>query len=134
MAEPHTKHSQYLEYCVLGFADGLTVPFALTAGLSSLGSSKLVVIAGLAELFSGSISMGLGAYLAAITTRQQYHAELLRETDEVKNMPHLERDEIYSILCRYGPSRQHVQPFVDALCENEEQWIQVRKTRTLRRL
>lgn len=57
---------------IIGFADGLTVPFALTAGLSSLGSSRLVVIGGLAELLSGAISMGMGAYLAALTDRQRY--------------------------------------------------------------
>lgn len=57
---------------IIGFADGLTVPFALTAGLSSLGSSRLVVIGGLAELLSGAISMGMGAYLAALTDRERY--------------------------------------------------------------
>ena len=68
----------------IGFADGLTVPFALTAGLSSLGSSKLVIVGGLAELFSGSISMGLGAYLAATTNGKN--------------------DTIETILGRYGVS------------------------------
>lgn len=125
MTERHAKHSQYLEDFVLGFADGLTVPFALTAGLSSLGSPKLVVIGGLAELFSGSISMGLGAYLAAITSRDHYEAELAREHSEVRDVPDMEKKEIYEILCSYGPTRSQVQPFVDALCENEEKWLQV---------
>lgn len=125
MSEHHAKHSQYVEDFVLGFADGLTVPFALTAGLSSLGSPKLVVIGGLAELFSGSLSMGLGAYLAAITSRDHYDAELSRERNEVRDVPDVEKKEIYDILCSYGPSRAQVQPFVDALCKNEEQWLQV---------
>ncbi|RDA86221.1 hypothetical protein CP532_3493 [Ophiocordyceps camponoti-leonardi (nom. inval.)] len=63
-----------LHHVIIGFSDGLTVPFALTAGLSSLGSSRLVVIGGLAELFSGMISMGLGAYLAAVTERNPHHS------------------------------------------------------------
>lgn len=125
MAEKHVKHSRYLEDFVLGFADGLTVPFALTAGLSSLGSSKLVVIGGLAELFSGSISMGLGAYLAAITSRQRYQAELNKERAEVREVPHIEKDEIYEIMCSYVPDRAQVKPFVEALCKDEEKWIQV---------
>lgn len=128
MTEKHAKNSKYLEDFVLGFADGLTVPFALTAGLSSLGSSKLVVIGGLAELFSGSISMGLGAYLAAITSRQHYDAELTKERNEVQEVPHIEKEEIYDILCSYGPNRTQAQPFVDALCKNEEKWIQVSPT------
>lgn len=111
---------------MLGFADGLTVPFALIAGLSSLGSPKLVVIGGLAELFSGSISMALGAYLAAITSRDHYEAELAREQNEVRDVPDVEKKEIYEILCSYGPNHSQVRPFVDALCENEQQWLQVR--------
>ncbi|KAF4592071.1 Vacuolar iron transporter [Ophiocordyceps camponoti-floridani] len=64
-----------LHHVIIGFSDGLTVPFALTAGLSSLGSTRLVVIGGLAELFSGMISMGLGAYLAAVTERDRSRQE-----------------------------------------------------------
>lgn len=71
-AEHHSTNGDMIRDITIGFADGLTVPFALTAGLSSLGSTKLVVIGGLAELFSGMISMGLGAYLAAATERQHW--------------------------------------------------------------
>lgn len=71
-AEHHSSNGDMIRDITIGFADGLTVPFALTAGLSSLGSTKLVVIGGLAELFSGMISMGLGAYLAAATERQHW--------------------------------------------------------------
>jgi len=81
------------------------VPFALTAGLSSLGNSKIVILGGLAELFAGSISMGLGAYLAASTERKHYEVEEERERREVKECPKAEEDEIYEILGRYGIAR-----------------------------
>ncbi|POR32714.1 Vacuolar iron transporter 1.1, partial [Tolypocladium paradoxum] len=67
--------SDTLRDVIIGFSDGLTVPFALTAGLSSLGSARLVIMGGLAELFSGMISMGLGAYLAAATERDHYRSQ-----------------------------------------------------------
>lgn len=81
--EHHSNNGSLIRDITIGFADGLTVPFALTAGLSSLGSTKIVVIGGLAELFSGMISMGLGAYLAAATERQHWQAEYERECWEV---------------------------------------------------
>lgn len=83
-SESHSNNNgSLIRDITIGFADGLTVPFALTAGLSSLGSTKIVVIGGLAELFSGMISMGLGAYLAAATERQHWQAEYERECWEV---------------------------------------------------
>ena len=125
MKEKHAKNHQHLHDFVLGFADGLTVPFALTVGLSGLGARKLVIIGGLAELFSGSLSMGLGAYLAAITDRQQYQTEMRRELDEVEEIPEQEMEEVYDILCSYGPDRQTAKPYVEALCKNKRQWVQV---------
>lgn len=112
----------------VGFADGLTVPFALTAGLSSLGSTKLVVIGGLAELFSGMISMGLGAYLAAATERQHWEAEYERERWEVDHCPDREREEIYEVFDKYGISRGAARGVVDELCvtgdpKREERWL-----------
>jgi hypothetical protein len=117
--EKHSNHGEIVRDVIIGFADGLTVPFALTAGLSSyvshchvwerrsqyncsLGSSHLVIIGGLAELLSGAISMGLGAYLAAVTDRDHYIAEEKRERNEVINMPEAETAEIYEILDGYG--------------------------------
>lgn len=104
------------------------MPFALTAGLSSLGSTKLVVIGGLAELFSGMISMGLGAYLAAATERQHWEAEYERERWEVDNCPEREREEIYEVLDRYGISRGAARAVVDELCvadcpKRKERWV-----------
>ena len=132
MAERHTKNSRYLHDFVLGFADGLTVPFAITTGFSSLGSQKLVIIGGLAELLSGAISMGLGAYLAAMTDRQHYQNELRREQDEVEKTPGQEKEEIYQILCAYGPGREAVRPFVEALCKDKKKWIEVCMVRATR--
>ncbi|KAL9095230.1 MAG: hypothetical protein Q9165_002486 [Trypethelium subeluteriae] len=80
---PRKKRSTLLRDTSLGLADGLTVPFALTAGLASLGSSRLVILGGLAELFSGAISMGLGAYLAAVTEQKQYEVAEERARMEV---------------------------------------------------
>lgn len=126
MAERHNRHSRYLHDFVLGFADGLTVPFALTVGFASLGSQKLVIMGGLAELLSGALSMGLGQYLAALTDRQLYENERLREQREVERIPHQEQEEIYQILCAYGPTREDAQPFVEALCQDKIKWTQVR--------
>lgn len=123
--EEHSDAGEIIRDIIIGFADGMTVPFALTAGLSSLGSSKLVVIGGLAELFSGAISMGLGAYLAAVTDRDHYFSEEKRERDEVSLKPDAEREEIHEILVKYGISREASQKVVDDLAKDEENWIQV---------
>jgi VIT1/CCC1 family predicted Fe2+/Mn2+ transporter len=90
-----------------------------------LGSARLVVIGGLAELFSGAISMGLGAYLAAVTDRDHYIAEEKRERDEVMIKPEAEKEEIYEILSGYGIGRDAVTPLVTALEGNEEEWVRV---------
>lgn len=126
-AEPGTEHPQtYESHCdysdilrdtIIGFSDGLTVPFALTAGLSSLGSAKVVIIAGLAELFSGMISMGLGAYLAAVTERDAYHSQAKRKELAVRSMPSEQRSGVYDVLEKYAVSRQAVTPLVDELAK-----------------
>jgi VIT1/CCC1 family predicted Fe2+/Mn2+ transporter len=90
-----------------------------------LGSSKLVIIGGLAELFSGAISMGLGAYLAAVTERDHYICEENREREEVNIKPDDEREEIYEIMDSYGLSREATKPLVDQLCANPDQWVRV---------
>jgi len=122
-SEQHSSHSQVVRDVIIGFADGLTVPFALTAGLSSLGDTKLVVIGGLAELFSGAISMGLGAYLAAATEKEHYDSEEARERDEVACKPDVERQEIFDILARYNISAAAARPLVDELSRDPEAWV-----------
>ncbi|KAK5992506.1 Vacuolar iron transporter 1 [Cladobotryum mycophilum] len=121
---------------IIGFSDGLTVPFALTAGLSSLGSSKIVIMGGLAELFSGMISMGLGAYLAAVTERDHYQYEeekqQLQLSQEDCLLPQEQRDDIFCILEKYSVSRAAAAPLVDELCKNREQWVRFRMDFSLR--
>lgn len=127
-SETHSNNGDMIRDITIGFADGLTVPFALTAGLSSLGSTRLVVIGGLAELFSGMISMGLGAYLAAATERQHWEAEYAREQWEVDHCPEREREEIFEVLDRYGVSRPAAAAVADELCvaatpKRKEAWV-----------
>lgn len=123
--EHHSSHSDLIRDTIIGFADGLTVPFALTAGLSSLGSSRLVILGGLAELFSGSISMGLGAYLASDTERKHYQVEKAREWREVRECPREEEVEIYEIFDKYGIGREASRGVVEGLKANEDMWVQV---------
>lgn len=85
----------------------------------------MVVIGGLAELFSGAISMGLGAFLAAVTERDHYLAEEERERAEVRDIPERERQEIFDILGKYGVNEATTRPLVDALVGDEDNWVQV---------
>jgi VIT1/CCC1 family predicted Fe2+/Mn2+ transporter len=124
-SEKHSSAGDIVRDVIIGFADGLTVPFALTAGLSSLGSSKLVIIGGLAELFSGSISMGLGAYLAAVTDRDRYISEEKRERDEVATKPEAEKEEIYEVFDQYGVGREASRGVVESLVQDEDSWVRV---------
>lgn len=124
-SERHTKNGIFVRDSIIGFADGLTVPFALTAGLSSLGSSKIVILGGLAELFAGAISMGLGAYLAAKTDRKHYEVEEERERKEVKECPAAEEQEIYDILSQYSIPREATVGVVESLKKDEDAWVKV---------
>ena len=124
--EHHKGHGDLIRDSIIGFSDGLTVPFALTAGLSSLGSTKIVILGGLAELFAGSISMGLGAFLASMTDRKHFEVEEAREKREVKECPREEEEEIYEIFDKYGIQRQESKGVVEGLKVNEEMWVQVR--------
>ncbi|KAB2570244.1 hypothetical protein BFW01_g5622 [Lasiodiplodia theobromae] len=121
--EKHSDNNAVIRDTIIGFADGLTVPFALTAGLSSIGSTRLVILGGLAELFSGAISMGLGAYLAAVTESKTYQVEEARERREVEQMPEAEEEEIYEIFDEYNISRETVRPVVEALRQDKEMWV-----------
>lgn len=123
--EQHKGHGDLIRDCIIGFSDGLTVPFALTAGLSTLGSTKIVILGGLAELFAGSISMGLGVFLASITDRKHFEVEEAREKREVRECPREEEEEIYEIFEKYGIHRNEAKSAVDGLKASEEMWVQV---------
>ncbi|PNY29851.1 Vacuolar iron transporter [Tolypocladium capitatum] len=125
--------SDALRDVIIGFSDGLTVPFALTAGLSSLGSTKLVIIGGLAELFSGMISMGLGAYLAAATERDRYCSRRAGVAAACASPARAEqRAELYAVLDKYRVSRAAAEPLVEELCADREQWVRFKMDFALR--
>ena len=113
-----------LQDIVIGLSDGLTVPFALAAGLSgAVTSSGLVITAGLAEIVAGSIAMGLGGYLAGRTEVDHYQAELARERREVVEVPQVERKEVEDLLAEIGLSGQTLSLAVAELTADPEQWV-----------
>jgi vacuolar iron transporter family protein len=122
--EKHRGGSQLIQDIVIGMSDGLTVPFALAAGLSGAVSGNGVIItAGVAEIVAGSIAMGLGGYLAGQTSVEQYDAELRREYDEVARVPEREKAEVREVLADYGLSEAVQLQFVDELARNTDKWV-----------
>lgn len=122
--ESHFRASNVLRDIVIGMADGLTVPFALAAGLSGAAlHNSTIMTAGLAEIVAGSIAMGLGGYLAGKTEVEHYHGELKREHHEVEYFPDIERKEIEEIFQEYGISPATQKTFVDELSQNKEKWV-----------
>jgi VIT1/CCC1 family predicted Fe2+/Mn2+ transporter len=123
--EPHFTASEAVRDIVIGMSDGLTVPFALAAGLSGVGASTTIVVTGgLAEIAAGSIAMGLGGYLAARTDMEHYNVEREREQSEVKNKKQAERDEVADILRRYGLSDESTKAVLDAFEDKPEKWVE----------
>jgi vacuolar iron transporter family protein len=109
---------------VIGLSDGLTVPFALAAGLSgAISSARIIVLAGLAEIAAGSIAMGLGGYLAARGDAEHYASELKREQDEVVHRPDDEAEEIYQIFDQYSVPRDAAAPVLAALQQNHPAYV-----------
>jgi len=105
-------------------ADGLTVPFALAAGLSgTVTNTWIIVVAGIAEIAAGSIAMGLGGYLAARTDRDHYVSEVERETRETIELPDKERQEVAEVFRGYGMSEQHIAPVVEAIASDQKRWV-----------
>lgn len=122
--ESHFTSGLVVRDVVIGMADGLTVPFALAAGLSgSIANTSIVVIAGIAEIAAGSIAMGLGGYLAAKGDAEHYTSERQREEIEVIEKPEVEADEITEIFEQYGLSHEESQPLVQALSRNPKLWV-----------
>jgi VIT1/CCC1 family predicted Fe2+/Mn2+ transporter len=124
----HTEHhftaSELVRDIVIGMADGLTVPFALAAGLSGTDvSTKLVVTAGLAEVAAGSIAMGLGGYLAAKSDAEHYVSEKRREEVEVVNLPEVEREEVAHVFREYGLGEAEIEPILRAFQNNHPAWV-----------
>lgn len=122
--EEHLSSSALLQDIVIGLSDGLTVPFALAAGLSgAVQSSGLVITAGLAEIVAGSIAMGLGGYLAGRTELDHYQAELRREYREVDEVPEVERAEVQQLLADMGLSPATQALAMRELTADRDQWV-----------
>jgi VIT1/CCC1 family predicted Fe2+/Mn2+ transporter len=123
--ERHFNASEAVRDVVIGMSDGLTVPFALAAGISgALAQSHVVVTAGVAELAAGGIAMGLGGYLAARTDVEHYQNELKRERDETAEVPELERREIAQIFERYGLHGETLDTVVKAVSADRDAWVE----------
>jgi VIT1/CCC1 family predicted Fe2+/Mn2+ transporter len=109
---------------VIGMSDGLTVPFALAAGLSgATDSTGIISMAGLAEIVAGSIAMGLGGYLAAKSDAEHYASERKREHQEVTEKPEVEMEEVVEVFRSYGLKEEEIAPIVKALRKRPQAWI-----------
>jgi VIT1/CCC1 family predicted Fe2+/Mn2+ transporter len=122
--ERHFTGTAIVRDIVIGMSDGLTVPFALAAGLSgAVDNTSIIVTAGLAEIAAGSIAMGLGGYLAARSDAEHYQAERTREELEVKEKAAVEAEEVSDIFRSYGLSAEESRPVVEALRARPEAWL-----------
>jgi VIT1/CCC1 family predicted Fe2+/Mn2+ transporter len=122
--EKHFTAGNFVRDVVIGMSDGLTVPFALAAGLSgAVQQTRLIVIGGLAEIAAGSIAMGLGGYLAARSDAEHYEQERLRERREIQEIPEEEMAEVSRVFQSYGLTEQESTPVVQALSRRSEAWI-----------
>jgi len=123
--EEHLKSSDVLRDVVIGMSDGLTVPFALAAGLSgAVDSTNIIVIAGIAEIAAGSIAMGLGGYLAGKTEQDHYSSELKREYYEVDNLRHREIEETKEFFKNIGLSEELQNKATEEIAKDKKQWVE----------
>ena len=122
--ERHFTAGETVRDIVIGMSDGLTVPFALAAGLTGIAtSSGIIVTAGLAEIAAGSIAMGLGGYLAAKSDAEHYAKEREREKREVVEIPDEEKREVAQVFHSYGLSHEESDPIVEALAKHPQKWV-----------
>ena len=122
--ERHFTAGETVRDIVIGMSDGLTVPFALAAGLTgAINSAGIIVTAGLAEIAAGSIAMGLGGYLAAKSDAEHYAKERDREKREVIEIPEEEMREVAQVFHSYGLSHEESEPIVQALSKSPKRWV-----------
>ena len=122
--EQHFTASAFVKDIVIGMADGLTVPFALAAGLSgAVAANGIIITAGIAEIVAGSIAMGLGGYLAGRTDVEHYQSELTREYAEVDNVPDKEKEEVKEVFATYGISPRLQQEIADEMSRDKTKWV-----------
>jgi len=122
--EQHLQSSDTIRDIVIGMSDGLTVPFALAAGLSgAINSSGIVVTAGIAEIVAGSIAMGLGGFLAGRTEADHYVSELKREYEEVARVPEQEKQEVMEVFAGFGLSAKLQREVADEMAKDNDKWV-----------
>lgn len=124
MEEKHLESSDFIKDIVIGMSDGLTVPFALAAGLSgAVANTDIITTAGIAEIVAGSIAMGLGGYLAGQTEVEHYESELKREYEEVELVPEKEKEEVKEVFRDYGLDEKSQDLIVEALSKDKDKWV-----------
>src|SRR5688572_357956 len=122
--EQHFQSSEIVRDFVIGMSDGLTVPFALAAGLSgAVDSTAIVITAGLAEIAAGSIAMGLGGYLAGRTEIEHYDSEEKREYEEIESLHEVEIKETKEIFAEYGVSEELQEKIAREMAKNPTKWV-----------
>ncbi|HEY9364270.1 MAG TPA: VIT1/CCC1 transporter family protein [Chitinophagaceae bacterium] len=122
--EKHLASSAFLRDVVIGMSDGLTVPFALAAGLSgAVHTTGIIVIAGIAEIAAGSIAMGLGGFLAGKTEQDHYNSELKREYDEVERVPGREKEEVMEFFAQLGLSKEMQIDATEEISKDKKKWV-----------
>jgi VIT1/CCC1 family predicted Fe2+/Mn2+ transporter len=122
--EKHLKSSDFITDVVIGMSDGLTVPFALAAGLSgAVSQNSIVITAGIAEIMAGCIAMGLGGYLSGKTEQEHYQNELKREISEVETVPDTEMEEVKEVFAAYGLSAEGQNVIATELSKNKTNWV-----------
>jgi VIT1/CCC1 family predicted Fe2+/Mn2+ transporter len=122
--ERHFTATAAVRDVVIGMADGLTVPFALAAGLAgAIDSTAVIVTAGLAEIGAGAIAMGLGGYQAARTDAEHYQTERAREERETRDVPRVEVEEVASVFRRYGLADEEIRPVLKAITADRRRWV-----------
>ncbi len=123
--ETHFRQPDFVKDVVIGMSDGLTVPFALAAGLSGvLQSNALIITGGLAEICAGSIAMGLGGYLAGRTEIEHYRNELKREYREIETRYEDEKQEVRDVFAGYGLSQKSQDMIADELAKDHTKWVE----------
>jgi vacuolar iron transporter family protein len=122
--ESHLKSTDFLRDIVIGMSDGLTVPFALAAGLSgAVSDSRIIVIAGIAEICAGSIAMGLGGYLSGKTEQDHYKSEVKREYEEVENLREVEIRETKEFFANIGLSESVQEQATEEISRDKDRWV-----------
>src|SRR5690349_1649753 len=122
--EEHFQSSEVVRDFVIGMSDGLTVPFALAAGLSgAISDTDIIITAGLAEIAAGSIAMGLGGYLAGRTEIEHYESEERREYDEIAHKHAIEIQETKEIFAQYGVSEELQEKVAHEIAKDDKKWV-----------